>query len=62
MFTLTLIMNAITKIAYKQGRPFWIDETLFQKGACSYEFGNPSGHSMTAAALAVTITLDISKN
>lgn len=59
MFTLALIIMGITKMAYKQQRPFWVDPTLHQKGACDSEFGNPSGHSLIAAAMAVTIALDI---
>jgi len=59
MFTFALIIMGITKMAYKQQRPFWVDPTLHHKGACDSEFGNPSGHSLIAAAMAVTIALDI---
>ena len=58
LFTCLLLVMNITKMAYREARPFWIDPTVYQ-GDCSSEFGNPSGHSMTAALLAVALAFSI---
>lgn len=58
LFTILMLVNNITKMAYREARPFWIDPTLYQSD-CSYEFGNPSGHAMMAAVLAVALAFSI---
>ena len=54
---LNLVMN-FTKMAYREARPFWVDPTIYLDD-CSLGFGNPSGHSMMAALLAVALTFSI---
>jgi len=54
---LNLVMN-ITKMAYREARPFWVDPTIYLYD-CSVEFGNPSGHSMMAALLAVALSFSV---
>lgn len=58
LFTILMLVMNITKMAYHEARPFWIDPTVYQSD-CSVEFGNPSGHSMTAAVLSVALAFSI---
>ena len=51
------IMN-LTKMAYHEPRPFFVDADIKVYG-CSAEYGNPSGHSLFAAAFAFFLFLDI---
>ena len=57
---IVLIMNTM-KMLYKENRPQWErnDLTTQNELDCSMEFGNPSGHSMIAAALASAILFDL---
>ena len=57
LFTITLAVMNITKMAYHEARPFWENSTLFA-GDCSSEYGNPSGHSMTSAVFAIAMILE----
>jgi len=54
-----VIVNA-GKMLYREPRPFWTDVTIPMKELdCSSEYGNPSGHSLSAAGLALIPALDI---
>jgi membrane-associated phospholipid phosphatase len=48
------------KIAYNEARPFWRYATLFRND-CSSEFGNPSGHAMTAFLLSFAFVFELSE-
>ena len=56
---IALMMNTM-KMLYKGNRPQWEDRNLTTQNEleCSMEYGNPSGHSMIAAALACAILFD----
>ena len=57
--TIILIMNTL-KMLYKENRPQWERFLTTQNELeCSMEFGNPSGHSMIAGALASAILFDL---
>jgi membrane-associated phospholipid phosphatase len=60
MFLITALytIQNITKMAYTEARPFWVDPTVFAKD-CSGEFGNPSGHTMTAVVLSFGVMFEI---
>lgn len=47
----------LTKMAYSEPRPYFVDPDIIPHG-CSAEFGNPSGHSLFAAAFFLFIFLD----
>ena len=50
----------VTKMAYVQPRPFWVEPAIEMKEiSCSKEYGNASGHSFLAACLASAIFLDL---
>lgn len=51
-----LVMN-ISKLYYHQARPFWVSYSI-EAGSCSTQFGNPSGHSLTAFGMALAGWLD----
>ena len=51
------VMN-ITKMAYFEPRPYFVDIDIVPHG-CSAEFGNPSGHSIFAAAFLTFLFLDV---
>ena len=53
---LTFWMNLL-KLRYHDPRPFWSSEEV-QAFKCSRQYGNPSGHSMTAFCTALLIALD----
>ncbi len=48
----------ITKMAYHEPRPFMFSEKIEVYG-CSAEYGNPSGHSIFAAAFNLFLYFDI---
>ena len=54
------IMNT-TKMLYKHDRPMWVNPDVSSSAItkCSSNYGNPSGHSMTASALAFTVLCDV---
>ena len=52
-----LVMN-ITKMGYHEPRPFMVSDSIKVYG-CSAEYGNPSGHSLFAAAFNLFFFLDI---
>jgi membrane-associated phospholipid phosphatase len=54
------LMN-ITKMAYHEPRPFMFTQQIRAYG-CSAEYGNPSGHSLFAAAFNFFFYLDICHN
>lgn len=54
--TIFLVMN-VTKLDYHQARPFWVSPDI-EAGSCSTQFGNPSGHSLTAMGMALSVWLD----
>ena len=45
------------KMAYAEPRPFWMTPEIKAHG-CYNEFGNPSGHSSSAATFSIAIFLD----
>jgi hypothetical protein len=51
------VMN-LTKMAYHEPRPFMVESAINVYG-CSPEYGNPSGHSIFAAAMDTFIFLDV---
>ncbi len=51
------IMN-LTKMAYHEPRPFMTTDKIKIYG-CSSEYGNPSGHSIFAAAMDTFVFLDV---
>jgi membrane-associated phospholipid phosphatase len=54
------VFQNIMKVAYNEARPFWRDATLFRND-CSSEFGNPSGHAMTAFLLSFAFVFELSE-
>ena len=48
----------ITKLAYHDPRPFWVD-TDIQAFSCSSQYGNPSGHSSTSVGMLCLVWLEI---
>jgi len=48
----------LTKIAYNEPRPFMASSKI-RAYDCSIEYGNPSGHSLFAAAFFIFVFLDI---
>jgi membrane-associated phospholipid phosphatase len=48
----------ITKMAYHEPRPFMVTDKITVYG-CSGEYGNPSGHSLFAAAFNIFFFLDL---
>jgi hypothetical protein len=48
----------ITKMAYHEPRPFMTTDKINVFG-CSAEYGNPSGHSLFAAAMDTFVFLDV---
>lgn len=57
---LTLITGMVSymKIAYHQPRPYMIEPGIHPI-SCSKAFGQPSGHSMAASLIAITLVLDV---
>ena len=53
-----LIITDILKLAYHDGRPFWVGSNV-RAYACESQFGNPSGHSTMAMGMSLTIWLDL---
>ena len=53
---LTFSMNFL-KLRYHDPRPFWSSDQV-QAFSCSRQYGNPSGHSMTAFCSALLFALD----
>jgi len=51
-----LVMN-ITKLAYHQARPYWVNTNIIAY-SCSSQYGNPSGHSETSMGFALIMWLD----
>jgi membrane-associated phospholipid phosphatase len=49
---------SLGKIAYHAPRPYMVDSRVETYG-CSVEYGNPSGHSLYASSVSITIFLDI---
>ena len=45
------------KMAYAEPRPFWMTPEIKAYG-CNNEFGNPSGHSCSAATFSIAVFLD----
>jgi membrane-associated phospholipid phosphatase len=56
MFT----MN-VTKLVYHSPRPFWASNEV-KAFSCENEFGNPSGHSMFAAAMSLIVWFNFQQN
>ena len=54
------IMNT-SKMLYKHDRPMWNNPEVASPAItkCSANYGNPSGHSMTASAFAFTVLCDL---
>lgn len=59
----TMVLSAIflvmtvSKLSYHQARPFWVAANI-EAGSCSSQFGNPSGHSLTALGVALAVWMD----
>lgn len=51
------LVMTISKLSYAQARPFWVSADI-KAGSCSSQFGNPSGHSLTAMGMALAVWLD----
>lgn len=51
------LVMTISKLSYAQARPFWVSSDI-EAGSCSSQFGNPSGHSLTAMGMALAVWLD----
>lgn len=47
----------IMKLSYADPRPYWVGQDVMAF-KCSSSFGNPSGHSETSMAMAMTLWLD----
>ena len=45
------------KLSYADPRPYWVGQNVLAL-QCSSSFGNPSGHSETSMAMAMTVWLD----
>lgn len=58
MLAAVLVLSGVTKTAYHQPRPFWVAPDVAIYSSCSTQFGNPSGHSLSAMAFALAIWLD----
>jgi hypothetical protein len=56
--TFTMFIMNLTKMAYHEPRPFMTTDSIKIFG-CSPEYGNPSGHSIFAAAMDTFVFLDI---
>jgi membrane-associated phospholipid phosphatase len=56
--TFTLFVMNLTKMAYHEPRPYMYSEAI-QVFGCSAEYGNPSGHSIFAAAFDIFLYLDV---
>ncbi len=56
-FIVCLAFQNITKMAYHDPRPYMTDDRIIPM-KCSHEYGNPSGHSLFAAAFATFIFID----
>lgn len=61
LISILYAVQNITKLAYTEARPFWDDPSVFQ-GDCSGEFGNPSGHTMTAAMLSFGVAGELASS
>jgi membrane-associated phospholipid phosphatase len=55
---ITLFVMNLTKIAYHDPRPYMSNSQIEPWGSCSKEYGNPSGHSLFAAAFFPFFFLD----
>jgi membrane-associated phospholipid phosphatase len=60
LFTLSVFIQNIMKMLYREPRPFWEDPSVFT-GECALEYGNPSGHSMMAAVISVSFAFELSE-
>lgn len=52
-----LFVMSVGKIAYHSPRPYMVDSDI-KVFDCSTEYGNPSGHAMSASSLLLTVFLD----
>jgi len=61
LITMIILFMNTMKMLYKQNRPQWErnDLTTTNEIECSMEYGNPSGHSMIAGAMASAIFFDL---
>ena len=59
--SVTVYVMNITKMLYKHDRPMWVNPDVSTSAItkCSSNYGNPSGHSMVASAIAFTVLCDI---
>ncbi len=57
LYVLMVFIMCTFKIGYHDPRPYMTDSDV-QVYGCSTEFGNPSGHAMTASSVMITIFLD----
>mmetsp|Transcript_37538 Transcript_37538/g.27678 ORF Transcript_37538/g.27678 Transcript_37538/m.27678 type:complete len:207 (-) Transcript_37538:163-783(-) len=58
LFVAITFMQCLFKNVYHAPRPYWVEPRI-QAFTCSYNFGNPSGHSIDAAALFLTVIFDV---
>lgn len=58
ILSMIVMMISYMKIAYHEPRPYMIEPGITPL-SCSRAFGQPSGHSMSAALIAITMVLDI---
>ena len=59
--SVTVFVMNTSKILYKHDRPMWNNPEVASPAItkCSANYGNPSGHSMTASAFAFTVLCDL---
>jgi len=55
--TAFLTTMSVSKLFYHSPRPFWVS-TEVKAFSCQNEFGNPSGHSMFSAGIALVLWFD----
>ena len=55
-----LCVSNLGKMIYLQPRPFWTDSTIQMfELECQEDYGNPSGHSLSAVGLSLIVGLDV---
>ena len=60
LVTMTVFIISFFKMIYEEDRPNWLDPSLtIGQFDCVPEYGNPSGHSLEAAAVSFTLYLDL---
>lgn len=58
-FVANVYLNSLSKLLFSDPRPFWYSTEIYQlEWKCPGQFGNPSGHSRSAAFLYYLIIAD----